>query len=111
MTGGVVVVLGRTGVNFGAGMTGGFAYVLDESRGFVDAYNHELIDIHRMVAEHMEAHRNYLRELIADYVKATGSAWGAELLEDFRDYIGRFWLVKPRATELEGMLQQIRAAA
>ena len=35
MTGGVVVVLGRTGVNFGAGMTGGFAYVLDEKRTFV----------------------------------------------------------------------------
>ena len=111
MTGGVVVVLGRTGVNFGAGMTGGFAYVLDESRAFVDAYNHELIDIHRLVAEHMEAHRNYLRELIRDYVTATGSAWGEELLEDFRDFIGRFWLVKPRATELEGMLQQIKAAA
>src|SRR3546814_9516070 len=55
MTGGVVVVLGRTGVNFGAGMTGGFAYVLDEKRNFVDRYNHELIDIHRVVSESMEA--------------------------------------------------------
>ena len=45
MTGGVVCVLGRTGVNFGAGFTGGFAYVLDMERDFVDRYNHELIDI------------------------------------------------------------------
>ena len=41
MTGGVVCVLGRTGVNFGAGFTGGFAYVLDIERDFVDRYNHD----------------------------------------------------------------------
>ncbi|MDB2384367.1 glutamate synthase large subunit, partial [Endozoicomonas sp.] len=44
MTGGLVVVLGKTGHNFGAGMTGGFAYVLDLERRFVDCYNHELVD-------------------------------------------------------------------
>ena len=48
MTGGVVCVLGTTGVNFGAGFTGGFAYVLDMERDFVDRYNHDLIDIHRV---------------------------------------------------------------
>ncbi|WP_438894462.1 hypothetical protein, partial [Bacillus cereus group sp. BC325] len=48
MTGGLVCVLGETGVNFGAGMTGGFAYVLDEDRTFVDKYNHELVDILRV---------------------------------------------------------------
>ena len=48
MTGGVVCVLGPTGFNFGAGFTGGFAYVLDMDRDFVDRYNHELIDIHRI---------------------------------------------------------------
>src|SRR3546814_6000749 len=66
MPGGVVVVLGRTGVNFGAGMTGGFAYVLDEKRNFVDRYNHELIDIHRVVSESMEAHEHYLRQTIGE---------------------------------------------
>ena len=44
MTGGVVTVLGKVGHNFGAGMTGGFAYVLDLDNDFVDYYNHELID-------------------------------------------------------------------
>jgi hypothetical protein len=53
MTGGVVCVLGRTGVNFGAGFTGGFAYVLDMERDFVDRYNHELIDIVRISPEGM----------------------------------------------------------
>jgi glutamate synthase (NADPH/NADH) large chain len=69
MTGGVVVVLGETGVNFGAGMTGGFAYVLDErQRDFVDRYNHELIDIHRIATENMEHHSAPAAHLIEDYV-------------------------------------------
>jgi glutamate synthase (NADPH/NADH) large chain len=111
MTGGAVVVLGRVGVNFGAGMTGGFAYVLDERRVFVDRYNHELIDIHRIVAEHMEGHRHYLVELIRDYVSATGSEWGREIIENFRDYVGKFWLAKPKAADISSLLITIRAAA
>jgi glutamate synthase (NADPH/NADH) large chain len=111
MTGGIAIVLGRVGVNFGAGMTGGFAYVLDERRNFVDRYNHELIDIHRIVAEHMEGHRRYLREKIQDYVDATGSEWGREIIENFRDYIGKFWLVKPKAADIASLLVTIRAAA
>ena len=111
MTGGAVVVLGRVGINFGAGMTGGFAYVLDEKRGFVDRYNHELIDIHRILAEHMEAHQHYLRSLIEEHVAATGSPWGKAILEDFRDFLGRFWLVKPKAADLGSLLVTIRAAA
>ena len=57
MTGGVITVLGPTGVNFGAGMTGGFAYVLDQDRGFIDKYNSELVEIHRVSAEYMEPYR------------------------------------------------------
>jgi glutamate synthase (NADPH/NADH) large chain len=48
MTGGIVTVLGKVGHNFGAGMTGGFAYVLDLDNDFVDYYNHELIDLNRI---------------------------------------------------------------
>lgn len=111
MTGGCVVVLGHTGVNFGAGMTGGLAYVLDEKREFVDRYNHELIDIHRVVSENMEAHRHYLREMIEAYVEATDSAWGHEILENFRDYVGQFWLVKPKAESVETILDTLNRAA
>ncbi|MGJ8669366.1 MAG: glutamate synthase large subunit [Oceanococcus sp.] len=111
MTGGVVTVLGPTGVNFGAGMTGGFAYVLDMDRQFVDQYNHELIDIHRIAAEAMEANRNHLRGLLLEHVAATGSAWGEEILEDFRDFLARFWLVKPKASEINSLLDMIREAA
>ena len=111
MTGGVITVLGKTGLNFGAGMTGGFAYVLDEEGSFVDRYNHELIDIHRISSEALEAHRHYLRGLIEDFVEATGSPWGQEILDDFRGYISRFWLVKPKAAEIDTLLDTLRRAA
>ena len=111
MTGGVVCVLGRTGVNFGAGFTGGFAYVLDMERDFVDRYNHELIDIHRVSPEGMGTHVQHLRGLIEQHVDATGSVWGVQLLNDLRSYIGKFWVVKPKAAAIDSLLTNLRRAA
>ena len=111
MTGGVVVVLGKSGVNFGAGMTGGFAYVLDIERDFVDLYNHELIDIHRISPESMEAHLHHLRGLIRAHVELTGSVWGEAILEDYRTYLPKFWIVKPKAAELGSLVDALRRAA
>jgi len=111
MTGGVICVLGRTGVNFGAGFTGGFAYVLDMERDFVDRYNHELIDIHRVSPEGMGIHVQHLRGLIERHLAATDSAWGAQLLNDFRSYIGKFWVVKPKAAAIDSLLENLRRAA
>jgi len=111
MTGGVVVVLGTTGLNFGAGMTGGFSFVLDMDKGFVDRYNHELVDIHRITTEPMEAHRNYLRGILQEFVAETGSVWGREILDDFASYLPRFWLVKPKALEIHSLLDSLLNAA
>ncbi|MEE4278663.1 MAG: glutamate synthase large subunit [Halieaceae bacterium] len=108
MTGGCVTVLGETGVNFGAGMTGGFAYVLDQQRGFIDRYNSELVEIHRVSSENMEANRTHLRGIIARHVEETGSAWGREIFENFEDYVGKFWLVKPKAADLQQLLSRLR---
>ncbi len=108
MTGGLVTVLGDVGHNFGAGMTGGFAYVLDLQRCFVDRYNHELVDIHRIDTESMEQYRTHLINIMEEYVTETGSAWGEELLEDMYDYIGKFWLVKPKAASMGNLLSSIR---
>jgi glutamate synthase (NADPH) large chain len=110
MTGGVVVILGRTGINFGAGMTGGFAYVLDTDRGFVDRYNHELIDIHHIEPDNMENHVHHLRGLIEQHLDMTGSAWPA-ILDDFRRLLPKFWLVKPKATDLDSLISRLREAA
>ena len=111
MTGGVVCVLGRTGVNFGAGLTGGFAYVLDLERNFVDRYNHELIDISRIHAESMQSHLQHLQGLIEMHVGATQSPWGEEILNDFRTYIGKFWVVKPKAASIDSLMENLRRAA
>ena len=111
MTGGVVVVLGKTGVNFGAGMTGGFSFVLDMDRIFYDQFNHELIDTHRLLPEHMEEYRSYLKELIREHVAETGSDFGQEILENFADYVGKFWLVIPKAADLNELLGSLLDAA
>jgi glutamate synthase (NADPH/NADH) large chain len=111
MTDGVVVVLGRTGVNFGAGMTGGFAYVLDIDRDFVDRYNHQLIDIHRVTPESMEAHLHHLRALIMAHIEATGSEWGDIILDDYRTFLPKFWIVKPKAAEIGSLIESLRQAA
>jgi glutamate synthase (NADPH/NADH) large chain len=111
MTGGAVVVLGRSGVNFGAGLTGGFAYVLDMDRDFVDLYNHELIDIHRIKSESMEAYLHHLRALIMAHVHHTGSSWGKTILDDYRTFLPKFWVVKPKAAELSSLIDSLRQAA
>ncbi len=111
MTGGAVAVLGRTGLNFGAGFTGGIAYVLDLDRDFVDRYNHELIDILRVTPEAFDNYRSHLRDLIETHARLTGSAWSARILDEFRDFVGKFWLVKPKAASLAALAEDLRRAA
>ena len=105
MTGGCVIVLGDTGYNFGAGMTGGFAFVYDPDRKFAYRYNNELIDINHINTESMEPHRAFLREKIEQHVALTGSSIGRELLEDFDVAADAFWLVKPKAAHIESLLK------
>ena len=109
MTGGIVTILGPTGHNFGAGMTGGFAYVLDLDRNFVDRYNMELVDIQRVTSEALESHRALLKAMIKNHIDETGSEWASEIMIDFDDYSSRFWLVKPKAASLNGLLAQAHA--
>ena len=111
MTGGIVTVLGSTGYNFGAGMTGGFAYVLDQERNFVDRYNMELIDIQHVTSESLESHRSFLQSMIKDHARETNSQWSKEILDNFSDYAPLFWLVKPKASNLQSILAQAYAIA
>ncbi len=111
MTGGCVVVLGETGVNFGAGMTGGLGFVFDPDNVFVDRYNHELIDIYRLHSESMERYRNYLQSLIEDYIENTGSEWGRTLIDEYYSLASRFWMVKPKASELSELIASLEDAA
>jgi glutamate synthase (ferredoxin) len=92
MTGGTVVILGPTGRNFGAGMTGGLAYVLDEEATLERRYNPQLVEL-RPLAARDEAQ---LQALIRRHVATTGSPRGAELLAHWETYRERFKVVSPR---------------
>ena len=111
MTGGQIVVAGQVGNNFGAGMTGGMAYVLDMEQNFVDCCNQEMTAMHRITTEETEEHRLNLRSLLQRHRELTQSAWTAKLVDDFDNYVRRFWLVLPRAVTLESLLENFRRDA
>jgi len=92
MTGGRVVVLGSTGRNFGAGMSGGIAYVYDEQHCFAACCNTELVEL-EMLSEHDEAE---LKDLIAEHAERTGSPVAERMLDDWDASVGRFVKVMPR---------------
>lgn len=102
MTGGIVCVLGNTGVNFGAGMTGGFAYVLDESDDFRKRVNPELVEVLSMDA--LTIHKEHLRGLITEHVRLTGSQHGESLLENWSQWVNKFALVKPKSSDVSALL-------
>ncbi len=92
MTNGTVVVLGPTGKNFGAGMTGGVAYVLDEGNTFLDRYNPQLITPARLEnADDITT----LKEFIYKHLELTESAKAQAILADWPAYEGKFWKVSP----------------
>jgi glutamate synthase (NADPH/NADH) large chain len=93
MTGGTAVLLGKVGMNFGAGMTGGMAFVYDEDGSFTAEANPESIVWQRLSSAHWEAK---LRGLVEAHVAATDSKWAAGLLEDWDRALGHFWQVVPR---------------
>ena len=78
MTGGRVLVLGPTGVNFAAGMSGGIAWVLDDEGIFADRCNQEMVDLEEPAPEDYTE----LRDLLAEHHARTGSTHAASLLED-----------------------------
>jgi len=93
MTGGTVVILGPTGDNFGAGMTGGMAFVLDEDERFAARVNPESVVLRRLASAHWEGE---LKTLIAAHAAATGSAWASTLRDEWEARRGSIWQVVPR---------------
>ena len=91
MTGGRVVVLGPTGRNFAAGMSGGFAYVYDEQGNFAGRVNTDGIELHEVGEEDLP----WLEGILARHVEHTGSAVAARLVADFARYAPFFVKVVP----------------
>lgn len=97
MTGGTVVILGRTGKNFAAGMSGGAAYVLDEHHHLYKRLNKELVECGE-VTEQRDI--DTLKALIEEHVAATGSAKGKAVLNNFDVYLPLFKKVIPHDYKL-----------
>lgn len=104
MTGGCVVSLGPVGVNFGAGMSGGMAFILDTENTLADRLNTEMVEAIRIDTESTESYQVYLRELLTEYVAKTQSAYGQTVLDQFSRYLNQFWLVKSRAIGVDKLL-------
>ncbi|MGE0521483.1 MAG: glutamate synthase large subunit [Variibacter sp.] len=134
MTGGVVVVLGRTGRNFAAGMSGGIAYVLDEDGDFDKRCNLSMVDLEAVLAEEEAIARHYhqsgdldthgrvdvmadmslhdderLHQLIVNHLRYTGSERAKLILADWANYLPKFRKVMP--VEYRRALMEMKRAA
>jgi glutamate synthase (NADPH) large chain len=134
MTGGIVVVLGKTGRNFAAGMSGGVAYVLDEAGDFDKLCNMAMVSLEPVLSEEMIAENTYhqsgdleahgrvdvfqnllasdverLHVLISRHAKATGSARAADILANWTTYLPKFRKVMP--VEYRRALKELAANA
>ena len=132
MTGGVVVVIGRTGRNFAAGMSGGIAYVLDEDETFERRCNLAMVELEPVQAEEMLNERflhqggdlnshgrvdvmgdmtrfdaERLRQLIANHLRYTGSERAAAILQKWEEYLPKFRKVMP--VEYRRAMQELLA--
>ena len=92
MTGGVVVVLGKTGRNFAAGMSGGVAYVLDEEELFKQRYNPGMVGLE--LVEH-DIDERLLKHMIERHAQLTASPVAKRLLDDWGNSLAKFWKIAP----------------
>ena len=106
MTGGIVVVLGDVGRNFGAGMSGGIAYVLDKEDRLQDLYNPEMIELEpvseinnnnnpKYIDNHLFNDESRLKDLIENHSRYTNSHKASEILENFSNYLPLFKKIMP----------------
>jgi len=114
MTGGLVVVIGKAGRNFGAGMSGGIAYVIDDAGDFEQRVNHQMVEIERIVADDgtpcnkpADPSREELladplsndvwrlKVLISRHARLTNSSRAQEILDNFGEYLPKFYKVVP----------------
>jgi glutamate synthase (NADPH) large chain len=103
MTGGVVVCLGRTGRNFAAGMSGGFAYVLDRDQLFDTRCNLDMVDLFPVLAQ---ADVHELKALIEAHSRHTGSELAARILDRWDDMLPHFVKVVP--IDYQKVLERMR---
>jgi glutamate synthase (NADPH/NADH) large chain len=93
MTGGTVAILGPVGDNFGAGMTGGMAFIYDTDASLVNNINPDNVVYHRMQSPYWS---QVLRDLVTEHWRETQSRFAERLLVDWDRELRRFWQVVPK---------------
>jgi glutamate synthase (NADPH/NADH) large chain len=96
MTSGIVVVLGRTGANFAAGMTGGRAFVLDVNENFERRCNPGQVTVSNLDTTEGSADLALVRSLVEAHVRYTDSDWGQRILDNFEHFMYKFRVVDPK---------------
>ena len=107
MTGGTVIVLGDTGLNFGAGMSGGMAFVVDDAGDFVSRANKEMVELTRITSVETAPYRDFLEAQVERHLTLTGSARAKALLADFDATLAKVWLVKPKRISIEDLVEDL----
>ena len=96
MTGGKVVILGSTGRNIGAGMTGGIAFIIDENNDLNNKVNKEIVSIYKITSSMQE---EILLEIIREYRAKTNSLKAAKIIENWSHFKSTFKLIVPPIEE------------
>jgi len=107
MTGGTVVVLGRTGANFAAGMTGGRVFVLDMNGNFERRCNPGQVTVSKLDTAEDSADRALVISLVEAHVHYTGSEWGQRILDNFEHFMLKFRVVEPKQEVSEKMAASV----
>ncbi len=92
MTAGLIVILGPTGTNFGAGMSGGLAFVYDEKGDFAERINPAMIGLERL---NNQEESDSLKQLITSHAKLTKSPYAQKLVDQWETTVSKFWKVVP----------------
>nr|YP_010904026.1 glutamate synthase [Caulacanthus ustulatus]WCH57277.1 glutamate synthase [Caulacanthus ustulatus] len=92
MTGGIIIVLGPSGRNIGAGMTGGLSYFLDEDNDFISKVNNEIVTVQRVITREGE---EQLKNLVELYEIKTKSVKAKKILDNWKYYLNLFWQIVP----------------
>ena len=111
MTGGAIIVLGKTGNNFGAGMTGGLSFVYDEDDSFSKKINPSSVELAKLSEIMFEEHQKYLLKILKEYYKDTGSYFAKSIISKFKEKIDKFIIVKPKASDFKILLALLNKAA
>ena len=111
MTGGTIVVIGETGTNFGAGMTGGLAFVYDNEQAFEKKINSQSVDFMKLDKKSLLKHKHYLKQLLEKHTDLTGSLKSKMILDNFDSLSKDFLVVKPKSSNFDDLLARVTSAA